>query len=165
VFSGSFITAVSWQHTILISTLRLRIDTSGCSMMQKCYVRCSTQLQSNKSHPFLDFYLYIGFFTSELSCPLDFGYWTSDRLPCSICPPTRRLAHMLWGGGSNNSMCFNSFLGRMTGNPLMTYISTLLVFTIPRHHGGSGVVSQNCCGRIDDVTVVGLITCSIGLYL
>jgi hypothetical protein len=72
---------------------------------------------------------------------------------------------MLWGGGSYNSMCFNSFLGWITGNPLMTNISTLLVFVIPQHHGGSGVVSQNRCGTIDNVTVVGLITCSISLYL
>ena len=66
---------------------------------------------------------------------------------------------MLWGGGSNNSMCFNSFLGQMMGNPLMTNISTLLVFVIPWHHRGSGVVSQNCCRTIDDVTAVGLNRC------
>jgi len=58
VFLGSFIAAISQQHTILISTLRLRIDTSDCSMMKKHYIRCHLKPHSNKSHRLLDFYLY-----------------------------------------------------------------------------------------------------------
>jgi hypothetical protein len=49
----------------------------------------------------------------------------------------------------------------------MINISTLLVFTILWHHGGSGVVLQSCPSMIDeiDATVVRLIMCSFSLYL
>jgi hypothetical protein len=72
-----------------------------------------------------------------MNCPLDFGYWTLDRLLCIICPPTLGdLYTYVEGEEAHNGMFFNSFWVRQWA---MTNISTLLVFTILWHHGGSGV--------------------------
>jgi len=134
VFLGSFIATISQQHTILISTLKLRIDTSDCSMMGKHYVRCHLKPHSNKSHHLLDFCLLdTGL---QIDCPAPSAHTLGDLDTC--CGER----------GSNNGMCFNSLLGWMTGNTLMTNISTQLVFMILWHYGGSGVVLQNCCGQI-----------------
>src|SRR5882762_9542335 len=83
-------------------------------------------------------------FTLDLSCPLDFRYSVLPHLPTL----TETWTHVVGEGALTMVYVLTVCWGWMTGNALMTNISTLLVFTIPWHYVGSGVVLQSCCGQM-----------------
>ena len=106
VFSGSFIAAVSRQHAILISALRLRIDMPDHRLSQHdektlCKVplkRHSCEATSPLSLGRLP--LHQAGFSSWTYCALwnsHTGNWTWNRL--HLHTHSQRLAHMLQGRG------------------------------------------------------------------